>query len=159
VIDSDGYRPNVGIILSNDEGKVFWARRCGQDAWQFPQGGIAASESPEQAMFRELREETGLLPEHVELVGCTKDWLRYELPRHMIRRNSHPVCIGQKQIWFMLKLCCDESKVNLLANSRPEFDRWVWVDYWQPIKEVVFFKREVYETAMTELEVFIDKKD
>ena len=155
VIDSDGYRPNVGIILSNDEGRVFWARRCGQDAWQFPQGGIRESESPEQAMFRELREETGLLPEHVELIASTTDWLRYKLPKHMIRKNSRPVCIGQKQIWFVLKLVCDEEKVDLSANKRPEFDRWVWVDYWQPMKEVVFFKRDVYESAMTELEGFV----
>jgi len=152
VIDSEGYRSNVGIILSNDEGKVFWARRCGQNAWQFPQGGITSSETPEQAMFRELHEETGLKPDHVEIVGSTKDWLHYKLPKHMIRQNSHPLCIGQKQIWFMLKLITDESHVNLSANAKPEFDRWAWVEYWQPLKEVVFFKRDVYESAMTELE-------
>jgi len=155
VIDSEGYRPNVGIILSNEEGKVFWARRCGQNAWQFPQGGIAESETPEQAMFRELREETGLLPEHVEMLGCTKEWLHYKLPKHMIRRHSRPVCIGQKQIWFMLKLASDESCVDLSANKKPEFDRWAWVDYWQPMKEVVFFKRDVYQSAMTELEILL----
>ena len=155
MIDSDGYRPNVGIILSNNDGKVFWARRCGQNAWQFPQGGIAESESPEEAMFRELREETGLNPEHVEVVGCTKDWLHYKLPKHMIRQNSQPVCIGQKQIWFMLRLVTEESNVNLTANAKPEFDRWTWVYYWQPLKEVVFFKKDVYQSAMTELEELI----
>ena len=156
MIDSDGYRPNVGIILSNNDGKVFWARRCGQNAWQFPQGGIAEFESPEEAMYRELREETGLNPEHVEVVGCTKDWLHYKLPKHMIRQNSQPVCIGQKQIWFMLKLITEESNVNLTANAKPEFDRWTWVDYWQPLKEVVFFKKDVYQSAMTELEDLLD---
>ena len=152
MIDSEGYRANVGIILSNDEGKVFWARRCGQNAWQFPQGGIIDSETPEQAMFRELNEETGLKADHVEIIGCTKDWLHYNLPKHMIRQNSHPLCIGQKQIWYMLKLITDESNVNLSANVKPEFDRWAWVEYWQPLKEVVFFKRDVYQSAMTELE-------
>ena len=157
MIDSEGYRPNVGIILSNDDGKVFWARRCGQNAWQFPQGGITSSETPEQAMFRELHEETGLKPDHVEIVGCTKDWLHYNLPKHMIRQNSHPLCIGQKQIWYMLKLITDESNFNLSANAKPEFDRWAWVEYWQPLKEVVFFKRDVYQSAMTELEALINR--
>lgn len=155
MIDADGYRPNVGIILSNDDGKVFWARRCGQNAWQFPQGGIAELETPEQAMYRELREETGLQAEDVEIIGCTKDWLHYNLPKHMIRQNSQPICIGQKQIWYILKLISEEARVNLSANEKPEFDRWTWVDYWQPLKEVVFFKRDVYQSAMTELEMLL----
>ena len=157
MIDSDGYRHNVGIILRNTDGKVFWARRCGQNAWQFPQGGIAQKETPEQAMYRELYEETGLLPEHVELIGNTKNWLRYRLPRHMIRHHSHPVCIGQKQIWFMLKMLGDEADFNLSSNGKPEFDHWRWVDYWRPLKEVVFFKRKVYERALKELEPLLEE--
>ena len=152
MIDSDGFRPNVGIILSNPKGKVFWARRCGQNAWQFPQGGIHNNESPDQAMYRELFEETGLSPEHVKLVGKTSKWLRYRLPKWMVRRNSRPVCIGQKQIWFVLKLVGEEANFNLSAMDRPEFDNWVWVDYWHPVDEVVFFKRKVYQKALTELE-------
>ena len=77
MIDEDGFRPNVGIIVHNDAGRVLWARRIGQDAWQFPQGGIRAHESPVDALYRELEEELGLSPEHVELVGQTRDWLRY----------------------------------------------------------------------------------
>ncbi len=152
MIDSDGFRPNVGIILSNPQGKVFWARRCGQNAWQFPQGGIHMDESPDQAMYRELFEETGLSPEHVQLVGKTSKWLRYRLPKWMIRRHSRPVCIGQKQIWFVLKLVGEEANFNLSAMDRPEFDNWTWVDYWHPVDEVVFFKRKVYQKALTELE-------
>ncbi len=152
MIDSDGFRPNVGIILSNPDGKVFWARRYGQNAWQFPQGGINQNESPDQAMFRELFEETGLSPEHVEIVGKTSKWLRYRLPKWMVRKNSHPICIGQKQIWFILKLVGTESDFNLSTMDRPEFDNWSWVDYWQPMNEVVFFKRKVYKKALTELE-------
>ncbi len=155
MIDSDGFRPNVGIILSNPEGKVFWARRYGQNAWQFPQGGIHQNESPDQAMYRELFEETGLSPEHVEIVGKTSKWLRYRLPKWMVRRNSHPVCIGQKQIWFILKLVGTESDFNLSTMDRPEFDNWSWVDYWHPMSEVVFFKRKVYKKALTELEPFL----
>ena len=152
MIDSDGFRSNVGIILSNPEGKVFWARRYGQNAWQFPQGGIHQNESPDQAMFRELFEETGLSPEHVEIVGKTSKWLRYRLPKWMVRKNSHPVCIGQKQIWFILKLVGTENDFNLSTMDRPEFDNWSWVDYWHPMSEVVFFKRKVYMRALTELE-------
>jgi len=152
VIDSDGFRPNVGIILSNEQGKLFWARRIGQNAWQFPQGGIQCDESPDQAMYRELFEETGLSPEHVELVGKTRKWLRYRLPKWMVRRNSHPVCIGQKQIWFVLKLVGEEANFNLSTVDDPEFDNWAWVDYWQPVDDVVFFKRKVYKRALAELE-------
>lgn len=155
MIDSDGYRPNVGIILSNSEGKVFWARRCGQNAWQFPQGGIRNDETPDQAMYRELFEETGLLPEHVDMMAKTRDWLRYKLPKHMIRKNTNPVCIGQKQIWFVLKLIGSENDFNLSAIEKPEFDHWQWVDYWQPMNEVVFFKRKVYKKALSELEPYV----
>jgi putative (di)nucleoside polyphosphate hydrolase len=151
VIDSDGFRPNVGIILTNAEGRVFWARRVGQDAWQFPQGGIKVDETPEQALFRELAEEVGLTEADVELIGGTGDWLRYYLPRHLIRRRHKPVCIGQKQRWFVLRLVSDEQRVRLDACAKPEFDHWQWVDYWRPMREVVFFKRHVYRKALHEL--------
>ena len=159
MIDSDGFRLNVGIILSNPQGKVFWARRCGQDAWQFPQGGIQKNESPDQAMFRELFEETGLSPEHVKVVGKTRKWLRYRLPKWMVRKNCHPVCIGQKQIWFILKLVGTDNNFNLSTADQPEFDNWSWVDYWHPLEEVVFFKRKVYKKALTELEPLLNKPD
>lgn len=151
MIDSDGYRANVGIILTNLEGAVLWCKRVGQDAWQFPQGGILSNETPEQAMFRELREETGLLPQHVEVIGCTRDWLRYQLPRHLVRRHQLPRCIGQKQVWFMLRLIGDEGCLRLDCSVKPEFDRWCWVDYWYPLHRVVFFKRQVYQRALDEL--------
>ncbi len=152
MIDSDGYRPNVGIILSNPEGKVFWARRCGQNAWQFPQGGIHSHETPDEAMYRELSEETGLKSEHVEIIGKTQNWLRYRLPKRMVRKNTNPVCIGQKQIWFVLRLIGCEEDFDLGNMDNPEFDHWAWVDYWYPMKEVVFFKKDVYQKALTELE-------
>ncbi|MFC1589649.1 RNA pyrophosphohydrolase [Pseudomonadota bacterium] len=155
MIDSKGYRSNVGIVLCNSEGKVFWARRCGQDAWQFPQGGIQKNESPVDAMYRELQEETGLLPGHVEVAGQTSDWLRYQIPDHLLRRHSKPLCIGQKQIWFNLKLIGSESDFNLSDCDKPEFDRWRWVDYWTPIDEIISFKREVYRQALEELEQYL----
>ena len=151
MIDSDGFRPNVGIILSNHRTEVLWARRAGQEAWQFPQGGIKVHETPEEAMFRELFEELGLRSEHVEVIGSTRGWLRYTLPRRYMRRRSNPVCIGQKQIWFLLRLLGNDNSVRLDLSEKPEFDHWKWVNYWRPSREVIFFKRHVYRRALKEL--------
>lgn len=151
MIDSDGFRPNVGIILVNSLGQVLWARRAGQEAWQFPQGGIKPDETPEQAMYRELYEEVGLRPENVEVLGVTRGWLRYRLPKRMIRRHSHPVCIGQKQKWFLLRMLSADNAVKIDQGDQPEFDGWRWVSFWYPLGQVVSFKREVYRKAMREL--------
>ncbi|MGB5606510.1 MAG: RNA pyrophosphohydrolase [Gammaproteobacteria bacterium] len=151
MIDSDGFRPNVGIILTNPQGRLLWARRIGQEAWQFPQGGIHTDETPAEAMYRELGEEVGLQPEQVEVMGSTRGWLRYRLPRQYVRRTSRPLCIGQKQVWFMLRLLCKDSAVSLDLTGKPEFDHWRWVDYWHPLGEVVAFKRNVYRRALKEL--------
>lgn len=151
MIDTEGYRANVGIILTREDGRVLWARRIGQNAWQFPQGGIQPSETPEEALYRELNEEVGLFPGHVEIMGCTRDWLRYRLPKKLIRHESEPLCIGQKQMWFMLRLTGEETDLRLNACDKPEFDTWRWVDYWLPIREVVSFKRKVYQQALEEL--------
>ncbi|MCY0965193.1 RNA pyrophosphohydrolase [Parathalassolituus penaei] len=151
MIDEQGYRPNVGIILCNDQGQVLWARRIGQNAWQFPQGGIKHGETPENALYRELGEEVGLTAGDVQILGCTRGWLRYRLPRRMVRQGNHPVCVGQKQKWYLLKLLSEDSSINVSANAKPEFDGWNWVSYWFPLGEVVAFKRDVYRRAMTEL--------
>jgi putative (di)nucleoside polyphosphate hydrolase len=158
VIDEDGFRPNVGIIICNGDGKVFWARRVGgKDAWQFPQGGIDAGESPEQALFRELYEEVGLRAHQVEVLGQTDRWLRYHLPRQYWRKGPGPRCVGQKQKWFLLRLRVPDSAIQLDAHGSPEFDHWEWVDYWHPIDRVIHFKREVYRLAMQELEPVVPK--
>jgi putative (di)nucleoside polyphosphate hydrolase len=151
LIDAEGYRLNVGIILCNEQRRVFWARRAGMHSWQFPQGGIRRNEDPDAAMFRELYEEVGLERQDVEVIARTKDWLRYQLPERYIRRGSLPVCIGQKQIWYVLRLMGPEDQIRLDRTERPEFDRWCWVDYWYPLRDVVYFKREVYRQALGEL--------
>lgn len=153
MIDTDGFRPNVGIVLANAHGQVLWARRVGQDAWQFPQGGINNGESAEEALFRELNEEVGLLPDHVDVLACTRGWLRYRLPERLVRKVERgPVCIGQKQKWFLLRMLADDSAVCFdQGGHRPEFDHWRWVSYWYPLGQVVSFKREVYRRAMKEL--------
>ena len=151
VIDEEGFRANVGIILCNCDGKVFWGKRLGQESWQFPQGGIDRGETPTEAMFRELYEELGLLRNQVEVIGQTRGWLRYRIPHYMIRRRAKPLCIGQKQRWFLLRILCEDRDVNLQACDKPEFDHWEWVDYWRPANQVVFFKRRVYRRALDEL--------
>ncbi len=151
VIDPDGYRPNVGIVIMRADGQVFWARRVRRDGWQFPQGGMNSDETPLEAMYRELQEETGLLPEHVEVLGATPGWLRYRLPYRSTRRDERPVCIGQKQVWFLLKLLARDEDVRLDVTEKPEFDRWRWVDFWYPLEHVVMFKRSVYARALEHL--------
>ena len=156
VLDREGYRPNVGIILVNDRNEVFWGKRIREPAWQFPQGGIRRGESPREAMFRELREETGLLPEHVEVLGRTREWLRYDVPRHWVRRDSRVHYRGQKQIWFLIRMLGEDHDVDLGASGQPEFDAWRWHEYWVPLEAVIEFKREVYRLALEELARFLD---
>ncbi len=152
MVDAEGFRPNVGIVLANAQGQLLWAKRVRMDAWQFPQGGINPGELPEQAMYRELREELGLEPAQVEPLGVTRDWLRYTLPLRYQRKGRIPLCVGQKQKWFALRLRAPDSAVCFTGFDPPEFDAWRWVDYWHPLREVVPFKRLVYEAALHELE-------
>jgi putative (di)nucleoside polyphosphate hydrolase len=157
MLDREGFRPNVGIILLNSRNQVFWGKRLKTHSWQFPQGGIQYGESPEQAMFRELQEEVGLLPEHVHIVARTRDWLRYEVPDHYIRRDARGHYKGQKQIWFLLRLVGRDSDLNLRASTHPEFDAWRWNDYWVPLEAVIDFKRDVYKHALIELSRFLPR--
>lgn len=157
MIDREGYRPNVGIILCNAHNQVFWGKRVNQHAWQFPQGGINAGETPEQAMFRELEEEVGLQPAHVRILGRTREWLRYDVPAHWTRRDSRGMYRGQKQIWFLLRLTGRDCDVSLRASGHPEFDAWRWNEYWVSMESVVDFKREVYRLALEELERYLLK--
>jgi putative (di)nucleoside polyphosphate hydrolase len=151
MLDKDGYRPNVGIILANQRNEVFWGKRIREHSWQFPQGGIHRGETPEQAMFRELHEEVGLMPEHVRIIARTRDWLRYDVPQNWVRREWRGHYRGQKQIWFLLRLVGRDSDVSLRASEHPEFDAWRWHDFWIPLESVIEFKRGVYEQALTEL--------
>ncbi len=150
MVDSEGFRENVGIILTNSDNRLFWARRIRQLGWQFPQGGILTAEDIESALYRELYEEVGLKSEHVEILTTTKDWLSYRLPDHLIRHSQLPLVIGQKQKWYLLRLTAEVSNIRLDTSDRPEFDQWCWVDYWYPLEAVVSFKREVYKGVLTE---------
>tara|TARA_Y100001934_G_scaffold283904_1_gene409735 strand:+ start:49109 stop:49657 length:549 start_codon:yes stop_codon:yes gene_type:complete len=150
IIDLAGFRQNVAIVVINDDNKVLFAKRRGMSAWQFPQGGIHPGETPEVAMYRELKEEIGLEPEDVELLGRSRGWLRYRLP-HRMRRSGSPQCVGQKQIWYLLRLRAEDSAIKLDECAPPEFDSWEWVPYWYPLTHVVDFKRDVYSKGLKEL--------
>jgi putative (di)nucleoside polyphosphate hydrolase len=150
VVDKDGFRSNVAIVISDGRGKVFLAKRLGQQSWQFPQGGVDKGESADQALFRELYEEVGLESSDVKIIQRSKKWLRYHIPPSMQRKNSKPLCIGQKQKWYFLQLTGDTSKVCFDTSGSPEFDGWQWVNYWYPINSVISFKRNVYRNALHE---------
>lgn len=155
MIDRDGYRPNVGIVICNAKNQVFWGKRVREHAWQFPQGGIKLGETPEQAMFRELKEETGLDPRHVQILGRTRNWLHYDVPTHWVKREWRSMYKGQKQIWYLLRLVGRDCDFCLRASGHPEFDAWRWHDYWVPLDSVIEFKRDVYRQALNELVVFL----
>ena len=151
LIDTQGFRANVGIVLIRDGGDVFLGGRSDGRGWQFPQGGVQRDETAEQALFRELREEVGLERADVEVIAATRSWLRYRLPRQYVRRRSRPLCIGQKQRWFLLRMLGGEERLRFDVTLQPEFDSWRWVDYWSPVREVIYFKRPVYVRALEEL--------
>jgi putative (di)nucleoside polyphosphate hydrolase len=158
MLDRDGYRPNVAIVIVNAKNQVFWGKRVREHSWQFPQGGINPGETPERAMYRELHEEVGLEPKHIRILGRTRDWLRYEVPQHWVKREWRGSYRGQKQIWYLLRLVGRDTDVSLRASERPEFDAWRWQDYWVPLDTVIEFKREAYRRALIELERFIDAR-
>jgi len=160
MVDADGFRPNVCIVLTNGLGQVLWARRVGgRDAWQFPQGGIEGRESVEDALYRELFEEVGLEARSVEILARTRDWLRYRLPKRMRRHNSSPGFIGQKQKWFLLRMLHGDELVRVDGAEKPEFDHWRWVSYWYPLSQVVDFKRDVYRRALKELAPHVQPRE
>lgn len=154
MIDQDGYRLGVGIILQQASaphvGNILLAERLGKPgAWQFPQGGIQANERPIEAMYRELYEELGLKPDDVVILKETADWHRYELPKVYQIIEGERVK-GQKQRWFLLKLISDDGRINLSCTDVQEFGAWRWANYWEILDTVVEFKRALYQAVLTE---------
>ncbi len=157
VIDKRGFRLGVGMVIMNRQGELLWGRRVGNpDAWQFPQGGLLPNETLREALNRELDEEVGLSPHDVIYLRETRQWISYRLPKKF-RRPEHrgPVCIGQRQKWFLLQFTGKDDAISLDHCSQPEFDQWRWVDYWYPVDHVVEFKRDVYQKVITEFAEFI----
>ena len=151
MIDNDGYRKNVGIILCNSQNKLLICKRLGEESWQFPQGGFEKNENAESAMFRELFEEVGLKKNDISILGITNSWLKYDLPKKYQRKTNNKLCIGQKQKWFLLRLISDDTNIVFSNSKRPEFDSWQWVEDDKPMEIVIDFKRDVYKKALEEL--------
>lgn len=149
------YRPCVGLMVLNAEGLIFAGRRLdggGEGpAWQMPQGGIDPGETPRQAGLRELGEETGLGPEHVEIIGETAGWVRYDVPDALIGRLWGGRFRGQTQKWFALRLTAPDEAVNI-ATEEPEFSEWRWMEADALVEAIVPFKRDIYRAVLTEFE-------
>ncbi|AGF47132.1 putative (di)nucleoside polyphosphate hydrolase [Candidatus Kinetoplastibacterium desouzaii TCC079E] len=151
MLDSEGYRSNVGIVIANSKNEIFWGKRSRENSWQLPQGGVKQGETLEEAMYRELHEEVGLKPKHVKIIGRTREWLHYNVPIKFIRKECRNFYKGQKQIWFLLRLIGNDSDFCLCSTSSPEFDAWKWGEYWDSLNMVIEFKRNVYNSALKEL--------
>ena len=150
MLDREGYRPNVGIILVNARNEVFWGTHSRTFLAVPARWHQAQGESPEQAMYRELFEEVGLRPEHVKILGRTRGWLRYDVPKTG-SGASGAIRIGAETDLVSAQTGGRDNDVCLRASSHPEFDAWRWSDYWVPLEAVIEFKRQVYQLALTEL--------
>ncbi|WP_417458379.1 RNA pyrophosphohydrolase [Kordiimonas sp.] len=145
------YRPCAGILLINKDGLIFVGERIDMPgAWQMPQGGIDDGEGHEEAALRELEEEIGLRPRHVDVLSCTEDWVTYDLPQHLLGKVWGGKYRGQKQKWFLMRLKSADTAINI-ATEHPEFARWKWTDHANILTEIVPFKRPVYRKVLAEL--------
>ena len=145
------YRSNVGIMMVNEKGYVFVGQRLdnNQNAWQMPQGGIDAGEDPETAAYRELLEETGVKKQDVRFVASSSQWLSYDLPEDLIPILWNGKFRGQKQKWFLFKFLGEDGNINI-ATEHPEFSKWKWISKENLLKEIVPFKKSVYENVLKE---------
>lgn len=153
--DRKGYRPNVAMIVINNDNKVLICRRRNTQTWQFPQGGIDPNENIQEAMYRELHEEVGLSKEDVNIIGKSKKTITYDIPITLRSKVLGGKFKGQDQKWFLLKTIKDDIKINLNNEMIPEFEEFEWVSYWRPLDRIIDFKKEAYRQALTELRFFV----
>ena len=148
------YRPNAGIIIFNEEGKLLWCKRKSGDGWQFPQGGIDDGESPEEAIVRETYEEVGLKRNQIKIIKENDRWIKYDVPKNKIPKYfslKNRRFRGQTQKWFLAEFTGEDSDINLNLHDQIEFIEWTWTTYWHPIRAGVEFKREVYRQVLSDL--------
>lgn len=146
------YRPCVGVMLVNQDGRIFVGQRNDrdQDAWQMPQGGIDKDEDPRDAALRELWEETGVTADLVTVDAETQGWVAYDLPHDVVPNIWKGRYKGQEQKWFLLRFNGTDDQVNI-ATEHPEFTQWKWIDPADVVASIVPFKRVVYEQVLAEL--------
>lgn len=145
------YRPCVGLMLLNRDGRIFAGQRIDNpnNAWQMPQGGIDDDETPREAALRELREETGISPTHVEVLRESEAWRHYDLPVSLVPKLWSGRYRGQKQRWFALKFTGADSLVRI-DTEEPEFRTWSWMDHDELFSKIVPFKRDTYGAVFAE---------
>jgi len=151
------YRPCVGVMLLNPEGALFVGQRNDSEApaWQMPQGGIDKGETPEEAALRELREETGITADLVELVAVAPGWFRYDLPEHLIGKVWGGKYRGQEQKWVLLRFLGRDDEVRI-DTAHPEFSAWRWLPPDEVLAQIVPFKREVYARALDAFREYLE---
>ena len=148
------YRPNVGIIIFNRDGKILWCKRKQGDGWQFPQGGIDKGESPLEALYRETYEEVGLKKHQIKIVRENERWIGYDVPKDRVPKYfsfKNRRFKGQTQKWFLAEFLGNNEDINLSLHSQIEFSEWTWSSYWHPITGGIEFKKDAYRKALNDL--------
>lgn len=155
------YRPNAGLVLLNASGEIFAGKRIDTlgEAWQMPQGGIDKGEDAGPAAFRELKEETGISKDMVEVLAISEGWIKYDFPRELaaklwVSRKGEPKYRGQKQRWYLMRFLGEDSQVNI-ETDKPEFCEWRWMAPTSLIEHIVPFKRAIYQEVFEEFKAWL----
>jgi len=150
------YRSGVGILLVNQNKKIFVGKRIDNqsDSWQMPQGGIDVGEDEDVAMFRELQEETGISSQFVKIIKKSDNYFYYDLPYKLQKKFWGGKYLGQRQRWYLLEFLGDDLNINI-TTQEPEFSEWKWVEKVDLINLIVSFKRELYQQIISEFTDFL----
>ncbi len=154
------YRSGVGIMIINAQKQIFVGKRIdnNSDAWQMPQGGIDVNEQEDDAMLRELKEETGISSNHVKVISKSLGHYYYNLPYKLQKKFWGGKYLGQKQRWYLIEFVGDDSAINI-ATEDPEFSEWKWVSLAEIVSHIVSFKRELYEDVINDFAEFLKNKE